>query len=153
MTSKVSKQMRDLLSRIADENEARRAQRKQAAMPKVGIIFVLGKQLWIDGTPVTEAQAFAGMKSHELDHAVFWEMLQACNAVSRDIEYDEIPRGRVCYDVKNRVFFLFIDPCLKKDPAMVDRLIDDMNLPSEPMTRVELDSHYRCPACMPQPEE
>jgi hypothetical protein len=143
--------MRDLLARIADQNEASRAARKQAVVPKVGIFFVVGKQLWIDGTPVTKAQAFAGMKTHELGHDVFWERLQARNAVSRDVEYDETPRGRVCCSVPERTFYLFVDPCVKRDANMIDRIIDELNLPSA--TKVELDSHYRCPGCMFHPEE
>ena len=84
---------------------------------------------------------------------MFWKQMQDADVVPRDLEYDEVPRGRSRLDVKNRVFFLFVDPCIKKDPELVDRLIDDMNLPSEPATRVKLDSHYKCPACMPRPEE
>jgi hypothetical protein len=34
---------------------------------------------------------------------------------------------------------------------MIDRIIDELNLPSA--TKVELDSHYRCPGCMFHPEE
>jgi hypothetical protein len=151
MTSKVGKEMRDVLSRIADQNEARRAARKQAAVPKVGIFFVVGKQLWIDGTPVTEAQAYGGMKTHEKGHDVFWEQLQEANTVGWDIEYIEIPRGRVCYSVDKREFYLLVDPCIKKDSEMIERIMDEMNLPSA--TRVELDSHYRCPGCMPHSEE
>jgi hypothetical protein len=148
MTSKVSKEMRDLLSRIADRNEARRAARNLAVMPKVGIFFVLGKQLWIDSTPVTEAQAFAGMKTHDKGHEAFWEELQGRDAVSRDVEYLEISRGRVCWCVNKCEPFLFVDPCIRKDTDMIDRIIDELNLPSA--TKVELDSHYRCPGCMSQ---
>ena len=124
---------------------------RRKAEPKVGIFFVIGKQLCIDGTPVCEAQAFAGMKTHELGHDVFWERLQACDEVSQNVEYDEIPRGRVCYSVPERTPYLFVDPCIKKDTEMIDRIIDELNLPSA--TKVELDSHYRCPACMPSAEE
>lgn len=151
MTSKVSKEMRDPLSRIADRNEARRAARKQSAMPKVGIFFVMGKQLWIDGTPVTEAQAYGGMKTHEAAHVAYWERLQHSGVVPLDVEYDEVSRGRICCSANECEFYLFVDPCIRKDKAIVARIMDEMSLPSA--TKVELDSHYRCPACMSHADE
>lgn len=151
MSTKVSKEMRDLLCRIADQNEAHRAQRKQAAMPKVGIFFAYGGHLWVDGTPLKGAVAYGDLKIHDEGHDRFWAELQKARAVASDVEYDEVPRGRVSYDTKMLSFNVLADKCILKDERMVSKILQVMHLPSSPaQTTVGPDSHYRCPRCVPR---
>jgi hypothetical protein len=88
--------------------------------------------------------------THEKGHSDFWEELQRRGDVPRDEEYDEHPRGRVSCDTKRKQFFLFLDRCILSDARFAARIIRAMHLPPSPMTEISLDSHYRCPACMPE---
>ena len=154
MTSKVSKEMRDLLSRLADQNEARRAAGMRTAVPEVGIFFAFDGHLWVDGTPVSEAVLYGDLKIHDKGHDTFWEELQKAHAVPSVVEYYEVPRGRVAYDTKMLSFLVLADRCIRKDEHMVGKIFDVMHLPSSPAhTTVGPDSHYMCPACMPHSEE
>src|ERR1035441_4397022 len=123
-------------------------QRKSPEAPRVGILFVHDEYLWIDSTPLGKAVLYGDVLTHDTGHDAFWEHLQACSSVPRDEEYDECPRGRVCYDRKTKRFHLYLDRCILKRQEMVKRIIRAMNLPPETSTETRLDSHYRCPGCM-----
>ena len=144
-TPKRDKEMRERLGRVPAQNDGSRAGRKQASAPEVGVFFAHGDNLWIDATPVDEAVLYGDVRTHDRGHEDFWEQLQARGAVPRDEEYDECPRGRVCYDTKQRIFHLYLDKCIRDNKDAVSRIIRAMNLP--PATRAELDSHYKCPRC------
>jgi hypothetical protein len=142
-TPKVNRKMREPLERIPTQNEESPTKRKEASA--VGVFFVHGDNLWIDATPVDEAILYGDGRTHDRGHEAVWEQLQASGAAPRDEEYDECPRGRVCYDTRQRIFHLYLDQCIRKNKEMVARIIRAMNLTSA--TRAELDSHYKCPRC------
>ena len=144
-TSKRDKEMRERLGRVPEQNDGSQVRSKQASAPEVGVFFAHGDNLWIDATPVDEAILYGDMRTHDRGHEDFWEQLQARGEVPRDEEYDECPRGRVCYDAKQRIFLLYLDKCIRDNKDAVSRIIRAMNLP--PATRAELDSHYKCPRC------
>ena len=126
---------------------------KSTEAPRVGILFVHDEYPWIDSTPLDKAVLYGDVLTHDKGHDAFWEHLQACSSVPRDEEYDECPRGRVCYDRKTKRFHLYLDRCIRRNEDMVARIIDAMNLPPHPLTEVQLDSHYRCPGCMHRSNE
>ena len=144
-TPKRDKEMRERLSRVPAQNDGSQVRSKQASAPEVGVFFAHGDNLWIDSTPVDEAILYGDMRTHDRGHEDFWEQLQARGEVPRDEEYDECPRGRVCYDTKQEVFRIYLGKCIREKKDMVSRIIRSMNLP--PATRAELDSHYKCPWC------
>ena len=113
---------------------------------KVGIIFMRGDDLWIDCTPVGDAVDYGTLKTHDKGHPSYWEQLQERHAVPADEEYDEIPRGRVTYDTRKKVYLLFLDRCIRERPDVVSRIFMAMHLPPVPATEVGGDSHYICPA-------
>lgn len=139
---------RPMLDHFAALNQRSRARRKRAAEPEVGIFFVYEGRLLIDATPVSEAESYGSFKGHATGHDRFWQTLQRNNLVPREVEYDEVPRGRVGYDIKERRFYIMVDACIKKNERIIDRIERDMNLPSANTAPPKLDSHYKCPGCM-----
>jgi hypothetical protein len=117
---------------------------------QVGIIFMRGDDLWIDSTPITDAVDYGLLKTHEKGHPDFWEELQNRGSVPRDEEYDEIPRGRVNFQTRKKVYYLFLDRCIRERPEMVSRIFEALHLPPVPATKVDGDSHYVCPGCRPK---
>lgn len=137
-----------MLEHFAALNKGTQAKRKVAAEPEVGIFFVYDGKPLIDGTPVSEAEPYGKFKGHASGHPSFWRTLQRNSVVPTDVEYDEVARGRVGYDMKERKFYVFADACIKKNVRMMDRIQRDMNLPSQQTAPPRLDPHYKCPGCM-----
>jgi hypothetical protein len=124
-----------------------------ALLPEVGIAFVHAGCIWTDSTPVDDAILYDEVLTHDKGHDAFWRELQARGAVPKDEEYDGVPRGRVCYDTRSRIYQLYLDRCILRDRQMVGKIIRTMKLPPAPLTEIQLDSHYRCPGCIPPIDE
>jgi hypothetical protein len=152
-TPEASNQMPNRPEQISANSRFTPEQRTQVAAPKVGILFVHDNYAWIDSTPLEEAVLYGDVLTHDKGHDTYWEELQVGGSVPRDVEYDECPRGRVCYDTKTKTFHLYLDRCILKRKDLVERIICAMNLPPETSTETRLDSHYRCPGCMHRTNE
>ncbi|HZL51247.1 MAG TPA: hypothetical protein VFC37_09900 [Terracidiphilus sp.] len=132
---------------VAHDGETQ--QPRQAAPAEVGIIFLLGNTLLIDSTPVDYASDYGALKTHEKGHPDYWEELQHRGAVPAEVEYDQVPRGRVTADPKRGTVLLFLDRCILRRSDLVDRIREVMHLPPGAATEVGTDSHYVCPGCSP----
>jgi hypothetical protein len=119
-----------------------------ALLPKVGIVFFHAGCLWVDSTPVDNAIPYGEVLTHGKGHDLYWGELQARGVVPKDVEYDEVPRGRVCYNTRSRIYHLYLDRCILRNKEMVRKIIRSMTLPPAPLTEISTDSHYRCPGCM-----
>ena len=140
------KEEQQLLAEIYAKAQRRRAA-KNAGVPQVGIVFVVKGKPFIDSTAVTEAESYEHFKIHGRDHYQYWEQLQRIKAVPSDVEYDEVPRGRVVYDTQTRKYTLYLDRCILRNKKLVSRIMAEMSLPYE-NTETDTDSHYRCPKCL-----
>lgn len=84
-----------------------------------------------------------------IGHPDFWEQLQQRRDVPSDVEYDEVPRGRVTFDTHKQMYFVFLDRCIRKQSGVVQQIKDQFSLQGS-FIEVMGDSHYRCPNCMRQ---
>ena len=119
---------------------------KQAATPRVGIVYLVGDKLWIDATPLAGAGRYAGFAIHEGDHITYWAQLVKQGAVP-NTEYERFPRGRVAHDTKTDQFTLLADECILRKKAVVRAILRQMHLPLKGTT-IGPDSHYRCFHCL-----
>lgn len=114
--------------------------------PQVGIVYLVKDKLWVDGTPLSQADSYGDFKIHERDHQVFWQELVGRGLVPDDL-YEEHPRGRVVYKPGVDQYTLYLDPCILKETDVVCRILTDMHLPKS-KTMTKTDSHYRCFRCL-----
>jgi len=119
---------------------------------EVGIIFLRENRLWIDSIPVNEAADYGALKTHEKGHPDYWEELQRRGVVPGDVEYDEVPRGRVTADPRQGTFLLLLDRCILRRIDFIVSIRKTMHLPAGAATEVGSDSHYVCPGCRPAQE-
>lgn len=137
-----------LITEAAIRQQVRRAA-KLAQVPEVGLFFMMpdGK-VFLDGVPYTEVPSYAGFRTYSVDHDQFWSQLRRIGSVPRDLEYDEVARGRVTYEDSSRTFTLFADRCAIKNKRAINSVMSGFNLPHG--TKVLPDSHYKCPRCAPR---
>lgn len=131
---------------LVGRNRSAQADRELPAEPRVGIFWAYNGRLLVDSTPVSEGSSYGDFKIHDLGHDAFWAIVQRNHLVPTDLEYDEIPRGRVGYNSKEQRFYLFADACILKTDHLMNGIRGDLHLPADIV--VGGDSHYRCPGCM-----
>jgi len=112
----------------------------------VGIIFVLGDQVLIESSQLSEAELCAGFANHPGGHEQLWAQLQADGVAPRDEDYIAAPRGRVIFSTQTG-YSLLLDRCILRKPKLVREIRERMNLPSRELV-VSTDDHYRCAFCM-----
>jgi hypothetical protein len=135
--------------------ESRRRLRRPASVPKtttsssqVGIFFYLDGKLFIDATPIEQAEECVGFVNHALGHEAYWAQLQRTGQVPADQEYQDCQRGRVVFNRKDDRFILYVDECLLGRIRVLKEIIGRMGLPSGRKTKVLDDPHYRCSVCV-----
>jgi hypothetical protein len=117
-----------------------------AKEPHVGIFFYAKGSLYIESTPLSQAeQRGEDFLIHADDHKYYWETtLAPSTSEHRDKSYDFFPRGRVAYSVRDGIFLLHHDICIPQ--TKIAEVIHIMNLPAA-LTHIDLDVHYRCASC------
>lgn len=114
--------------------------------PRVGIVFLVRGQVFLESTPLSEAEVHAGCKDHEGGHAQFWKELLANRAIPVGSEYDEYPRGRIVYHLATQRFAMMLDRCFQDHRDVVTTIIESLYLPADRVYESD-DSHYVCPDC------
>jgi len=114
--------------------------------PTVGIFWLVGEKLVFDVTPLSQAEDYGDFKIHSGNHISVWERLCLTKVVPVEMEYEEAPRGRVMYDVKNGRFSVLADRCILRRKEIVARIRKEMHLPKNTITNT--DHHYQCFRCL-----
>ena len=117
---------------------------------RVGIFWLAGSRLLRDTSPLSKAERYGECWTHSTSHMDHWTHLQQIDAVSRDIEYEEHPRGRVVLNTKTERFTIYADRCILKRKSVLSRIMKIMHLPIGE-TDVKTDDHYRCFKCLRGP--
>lgn len=114
--------------------------------PQVGIFWLVNHKLVTETTPVSQAELYLNFRTHAGDHVTSWESLRRAGVVPSDLEYDEVPRGRLIYDAARDQFTLMADQHILHDKQVLAKIMTQFNLPANTIT--DTDRHYRCPECL-----
>ncbi len=112
---------------------------------KVGIFWLYDNALLIDAVPISQAEPYGDNLTYG-SHYDYWTARQESGSLPKDVEYDEIPRGRIVYQPKHEHFTLYADKCILKRQDVVQAIMARLNLPAA-QTSLSEDLHYRCPDC------
>ncbi|SDG69972.1 hypothetical protein SAMN05216338_1002125 [Bradyrhizobium sp. Rc2d] len=124
--------------------------------PRVGIFWgIPGERgsvaILEDFTPLDEAERYGGFLTHPGGHYEVWESWRSQrNSVAArrglrkfvvESEYEDLPRGRIVYDVDRAVFVIYADRKLQK-PNIVTKIVEAFGLTDQPYV-IRSDQHYR----------
>jgi len=116
----------------------------------VGIFWLLGDRLILDTSPLSEAEPYGDCLGHRTSHIDYWTAQQRFGTVSREIEYEDPPRGRVVFNKRTQRFDLYADRCILDRKAVIKRIMEAMHLPAS-QTNIGTDGHsghYKCLKCL-----
>ena len=118
----------------------------QQPEPRVGIFWLFDDKLILDSTPLSTAEPYGTALNHPTSHIDYWTRLQCTGAVLPEVEYEELPRGRVVFDGREQRLKLYADACILRKKDVVKKLLRLLHLPDD--TPLSTDRHYRCSRCV-----
>lgn len=113
---------------------------KSQPQPQVGIFWVFRGRVLAAPCPVAEGVEACDMVNGPHDHVDYWPVLQRQHPELADLEYEEVPRGRVVFSRADRRFCVYLDKKLHR-PAVESRLVRVFGLPRS-RTSFSTDPHY-----------
>jgi hypothetical protein len=111
-----------------NEHSAQEPCARPSAAPQVGIFYVIDGVLYLDCTPVLEAEDYGDFKTHPNGHVEWWPGLVRRLHIWSPQSYDYYPRGRVNYARPEGCYQLYLDRCLLKERTIVQAIIQHMHL-------------------------
>jgi len=123
-----------------------RKQRRSATNPCVGIFWLLNGRLLIDKSPLNEAEPYGNHLTHPRSHIKVWEKYQRDGKVPLEMEYEQLPRGRVMFYTATKSFMILADTCILGRRNLISKILRELHLPKN--TKTGTDSHYRCFTCL-----
>ena len=114
---------------------------RMAAMPEVGIFWLIDGKLVADSISWRQADIHGGFYNGKNDHAALWTMLQRLMPQWKGNEYTDFPRGRVLFDAMEEVFLVYSSQAIVKSPGVRATILAEFKLPLA-ATKFEADYHY-----------
>jgi hypothetical protein len=108
--------------------------------PKVGIFWFYKRTLLTASAPLDKGVETSDSVNGPFDHIDFWPILQRQHPKLRQLEYEDVPRGRVLFLKATRTFDIYMDKRLHT-PTFKRQLLAAFDLPKS-RTRYRTDPHY-----------
>lgn len=115
--------------------------------PRVGIFWLADGKLIFDATPVSSAEVYGDCLGHAKSHLEYWTGLQRAGIIPADFEYEDLPRGRIVFNMRSRQYIVYADKCILEKLNIVRKILHDFGL-HEDGTVLSSDEHYRCRVCL-----
>jgi hypothetical protein len=108
--------------------------------PLIGIFWIYKGAVIGATLPVAEGAVHSEFRVCLLDHVDYWRELQRLNPELRDLEYEEVPRGRILYELTTKKYRVLLDKVLIK-PRWKQIILKAYRLPAR-RTYFLPDPHY-----------
>ncbi len=114
--------------------------------PEVGIFWDVGGALIMAGASLEEAQRRGLFAHFRVSAEKMWRNYQHIGAVPAEMDYYELPVGRVVCGRVTRQFHLYADRCILENDDLMHKIRKNLHLPLS----IGGESHadYRCSACL-----
>ena len=108
---------------------------------KVGPFFYLSGEIISDSVPSFQAQRFGDFKTFG-DHSKFWDKLAKKLRVLEEQEYFCCPRGRVTYNYKKDIYYIYLNSSLNNE-TILKKIIKEFQLEGLNYVVDDTDEHYQ----------
>jgi hypothetical protein len=150
MQNDMTKQDQEMLQEVAFRNAMAkyRAMSKTATLPEVGIFWIdAAGTMFAESVSIKDAEGYDEFKIFGGSHYDLWRKAVHANPQWKELEYEEIPRGRVVWHntPKDPEFVVYLPKELVRYQGQVT---SKFNLPSGHVRFDTTDEHYRmCDVC------
>jgi hypothetical protein len=108
--TKTTKELNRILDEIQAKNRALQAEKNESRVPEVGIVYLIGEDLFMDGVPAKDAEDYGEFKIYDRDHFSWFEnelaYIHSISSIVKGKEYEDFPRGRVSYSKLEDMYYI-----------------------------------------------
>jgi len=148
--TKTTKELNRILDEIQAKNRALQAEKNESRVPEVGIVYLIGEDLFMDGVPAKDAEDYGEFKIYDRDHFSWFEnelaYIHSISSIVKGKEYENFPRGRVSYSKLEDMYYILLDRCIIKNKDDIKEIIKMFHIPYNKYV-IKKDNHYVCPKC------
>lgn len=112
-----------------------------AGVPEVGIWWIHRGKAIVSSVPFNEGIDYGDFVTGPTDHYRYWEQIRRLVPGLKNLEYDEVPRGRVAYRKPDRTFIILGSKAMLRDPKAVGLIKSEFKLLGRKVV-LDPDEHY-----------
>ena len=107
----------------------------------IGLFWIINGN--IDGyrEPLKNGEKYGNTIQPRYDHFNYFEKIQEKYKKLKNLEYDDIPRGRVIFDTRKNKFVILSSKKVLNDKNLVKKVCEFFNL-SKDNVKLRWDEHY-----------
>jgi len=108
----------------------------------VGVFWIFENQIFFETQKLKGIKPINGFKDSDLSHYQVWDKVKNQNSKFYLYEYEDIPRGRVVYDILNNQFIVYCNENILKEEESKKLILENFGLIDENYIFKE-DEHYK----------
>jgi hypothetical protein len=128
---------------LAKIHEANKINASNESVPEVGIFWIDTdkKSIIKFSTPWSDVMGDRGLYDVGMTHYTYWSRYRTRHGNYGNLEYEDLPRGRVIYDKTNDLFKVYCGTVIGTNAVFKELILSNFNLPSA-KTKFLRDAHY-----------
>jgi hypothetical protein len=115
--------------RGCDVKNKKYIQQRTNHQPRVGIFWYYKKKLLTYSFPMKEVEEQSGFIDVGMGHYDLWSTFQKLDRSLKNIKYEDLPRGRILYDVTNKIYKVSTSSKIIQTEGFQDMVLSTFNLP------------------------
>jgi len=108
----------------------------------LGVFWIYDNQVFTKKQALSDIEPINGFKDSNLAHYQVWNEIQHKHPKFYLFEYEDIPRGRVVFNVKNQIFIIYSNDNILNDVTAKTLIIKAFELKST-QCHFAYDEHYQ----------
>lgn len=108
----------------------------------IGVFWIYKKQIYLKPIKVHEVKEINGFIDSDFSHYQAWDEISSQNKDFYLYEYENIPRGRIVYDIKNAHYIAYANDDIINSEEAKKIIIKAFHLDKDKVL-FQYDSHYK----------
>jgi len=113
-----------------------------ALIPRIGIFWIFEGKIYTKTKCLQDIKAVNGFKDVDYAHYKIWDEILLQQREIYLYEYEDIPRGRVIYDIKNVEYIVYSNEDIINSNEAKNLITEAFNLNKEQIL-FQYDAHYK----------
>ena len=108
----------------------------------IGVFWIFGNKLFFETQKLEDIKSINGFKDSDLSHYQVWDKIKNRHPKFYLYEYENIPRGRVVYNIEENQFIIYCNENILREGISKKLILENFGLMDEKYI-FKKDGHYK----------